>query len=301
MSNIYGNLINESEVIIGAGSFNDIHALLTYYPYEDRLLIQSLPDVYPHTIISFTLKYENTNSSLLSFSMFSSKYKKYLNIVVENINNRIEAFATLSDDKSIFNVDISSIDNKDRKHLLAGALYSIKTNLGEQSYVVNWKIKPYDQHDYTHSFNNTNKVDIGDMIAILPVTWYESDYLKYSGIDNLVDRLHRLSFKGYTEELWVEKAKNITYCDNGEYCGECMGRCKTSNEICVINNSKYSPFVCAKTDNIENEQSQLQNQQLQLQTQQTNDSTIIIVVILIMLVVMIVTFGILLNKQATPG
>jgi hypothetical protein len=259
---IYGDLVDGSSVIISAGNFNNISGILAYYSGDDLLQIRPLPEIIAPAVPELILTYERpitARSDKIYFSLQVNDFSKsprYINVNIEAQGNQKIAVACISTEKAIFNIDYSSIDQPNssgRNYLMAGSLYSLEYTLGEQTYVVSWKI---------HGFSN------GDLIIFLPTTWFEpqnpstqsvsnQNYNiceKYSGVDLLLERLNQLQFKGFTTQKWCETVPNVSHCQDNNLCGDCMGQCLDPSHICYpdlngknlngknLNNSP--PFVC---------------------------------------------------------
>ena len=233
--NIYGHLSNKSPIIIGVGNYNSIHGLLTYS--TNSLQMISLPEIVTPNVLELILTYETPSNSLdddkIYFTLAVKNTDKYININIEFDGTNNIAYAELSSKKAFFWIDYSSIDRNPRSQLLAGALYSFKTTLGEQNYIVTWKIKDFPN---------------GELVIFLPTTWYESinNFCQINhGIITLVENLNQITFKGYTTPRWCQEASNIIHCGTDMVCGNCMGPCDNSQHICYINPSpQETRFIC---------------------------------------------------------
>lgn len=274
---IYGHIPNGSELVLGVGNYNNIHGLLTYFPAEDLLQMRSLPDIITPSVVQVIVTYEKPLSAVNSDKVYFSlavkdpvsatvplqysdvsvkRHSKYINVNIEVEDGRKVACACISDEKCFFTVDYSSVDRKPRPQLLAGALYSLQTVFGEQTYVVSWKIQ---------GFSN------GDLIIFLPTLWYEPQIIRStdgltsvsvpttsfcenkSGIANLIESLNQLQFKGYTTQSWCETATHVTNCVDNNVCGECLGPCRDPKHICYVNPDlnavPQERFICGMASN----------------------------------------------------
>jgi len=240
---VYGHICDKSELLIGVGNYNNIHGLACYYPNEDLLQIRSIPEIMTPSVIELILHYENqthgTSSDKVYFSLEVKNSdigvpSRYINVNIEVDGDRKVACAIISPEKAYFTIDYSTIDKTPRSHLLAGALYSLQTTFGEQNYIVSWKI---------NGFAN------GDLVIFLPTTWYENIegncHMK-KGVNNLIDSLNQLQFKGYTTEQWCENASHVVNCHDNNLCGDCFGPCQNSNHICWPDGDK---FICGYPQN----------------------------------------------------
>lgn len=237
---IYGHLVDGSELVIGVGNYNTIHGLACYFSNDDLLQIQPISEVIAPSVLELILKYEkplNDNSGGLYFSLSvkNTTPTKYVNIAIEMDEQKV-ARATISNQKTLFTIDYSSVDKVPRSLLLAGSLYSLQTTFGEKNYVVSWKIQ---------GFAN------GDLIIFLPTTWYEpsqkSEFSycnEKSGIINLVEKLNQISFRGYSTQQWCEGSPQVINCQNEDICGNCLGQCSNPNHICYPDLSGSKKFIC---------------------------------------------------------
>lgn len=247
--NIYGHIADKSELVLGVGSYNNIHGLLTYFPTEDLLQMRSLPDILTPSVTELILTYEKplsvNKTERVYFTLAVKSTNKYINVKIELDGDKKVACACISPEKAFFWIDYSSIDKTPRSRLLAGALYSLQTTFGEQDYIVSWKIQGF--------FN-------GDLIIFLPTTWYEHADNRQSGfchaktgIITLVEKLNQLSFKGYTTQQWCEDVSYISHCTDTKQCGNCLGHCHDPSHICFLNpGSSIVPgenFVCGLPSN----------------------------------------------------
>jgi len=241
--NIYGHLYDKSEIVIGVGNYNNIHGLACYYPEEDLLQIRSMAEIMVPSVIQLILHYEgNPPKSYNDKSYFYLEVKtddytsapKYINVNIDVDGDEKVACAVISDQKCLFTIDYSVVDKIPRSKILAGTLYSLQTILGEQKYIVSWKI---------NGFSN------GDLVVFLPTMWYENidgTCQFKSGINSLVNSLNQLKFKGYTTEKWCETAPFIINCYDNNLCGNCLGQCSNDNYICWPENNG---FICGSHDN----------------------------------------------------
>lgn len=223
---IYGPIPNKSELTLGIGTYNTIDGLLTLQ--SNILKIQTLKNI--NNIIELILTYENKISDRIYFSLAVKNSNKFINIQIELINDKNVAYACISKSKCLFWIDYSSIDKNPRSQLFSAVLYSLKTSFGEQDYVVTWKID-----------KSLNK----DLIIFLPTTWYESSNCEINqGIDTLIDKLTKKSFKGFTTQQWCEELSFIKHCTNDQQCGECLGNCPNINHICYVDTQTPNSFIC---------------------------------------------------------
>lgn len=228
VSNIYGPITNDTEVILAIGHYNNVHGLLTHIP-NDVLQMRSLANIIAPTIIELILTYHSDNK----FSLGVKGTNMYIG--VESPQNETRTVtAVVSDIKTFFSLDFSAVDKIPRSKILSGVLYSLRTTINEQQYTVTWRIQ---------GFAN------GDLIIFLPTTWYEKDVdicIKRSDTPILLDKLNKLRFRGYTNQKWCEQLPSLTHCTTDNYCGKCLGNCYQNNQICYpdINGS----FICGPSD-----------------------------------------------------
>lgn len=221
---IYGNILDKSELIIAVGNYNNIHGLLTFN--NNLLEMRTLFEIESQSVIKVI--YQEATSKY--FSLYSSQHNKYLNV---DIDDEV-ATAILSNEKALFWIDYSIIDQTPRDELLAGVLYSLKTRVDDKEYIVSWKIK---------DFSN------GDLIIFLPTTWYErvdNVCILKRGSDQLIQKLNQLHFKGYTNEGWCQNIPTVTNCNDDKTCGECLGKCSNHQEICSLYNNN---LICQSISN----------------------------------------------------
>jgi len=279
---IYGNISDKSELIMGVGNYNNIHGLLTYFPHDNLLQMRPLPEIITPSVIRVELTYENfvprMNKVFFSLSVKDELYseKKYINVTIETDENRKIAVACISEEKSIFWIDYSCIDKTPRSELLAGALYSLKTKINGEDNVVYWRIK---------GFSN------GDLVIFLPTTWYEKDRddllcQKKNGIITLVESLNQLGFKGYTTQQWCENVSNVIHCIENTQCGECLGQCQNPDHICYPNINKPKQFICGPP-NMEPNLNQLTTISFSETSSTTINGTVWIVIIIIIVLLIL--------------
>lgn len=238
--NIYGNIPDKSEIILGIGNYNNVHGLLTYFPHDDLLQMRSLSEIITPSVLPLIINYEKpssvTDDDKIYFTLSLKDTDRYINVKIDVDAGQKVACACVSKYKAYFSIDHSVIDRKPRSQLLSGSLYSLETILGEKNYIVSWKI---------NGFAN------GDLIMFLPTTWYESSdssCQEKAGIISLVESLQQLSFKGYTTQAWCDEAAHVINCVDNNLCGDCMGPCNDSNHICYpnpdMNGSIKYKFIC---------------------------------------------------------
>lgn len=236
---IYGHLVDGSELVLAVGNYNSIHGLACYFPKEDLLQIRPVHEIITPSVLQLILKYEKpsniTSGEKIYFSLSLKENKeKYINVKIEKEKS---ACAVVSNEKAIFSLDYSSVDKNPRPLLLAGALYSLETVFGEQRYIVSWKIE---------GFSN------GNLAIFLPTTWYEpqaeSSFCEMKrGIIDLIENLNQLQFKGYSTQQWCEVAAQVTYCQDNNLCGDCFGQCPNPRHICYPDPAS-SKFVCGSME-----------------------------------------------------
>jgi len=217
------------------------------------------------TVVEVILNYEKplTDSDKLYFSLCvkdpkNTAKRQFININIVVDGNKKIACATISHEKSIFTIDYSSIDRTPRFQLMSGAFYSLQTVFGEQNYIVSWNQPSTSINNTSHSeLQNVHDQVIeeqytnyyGDLIVFLPTTWYEyntNTCQLNSGVINLIENLNQTYFKGYTTTKWCEEVPSITHCTNDKLCGECLGSCRDTNDICYINSdpNNTDKFAC---------------------------------------------------------
>lgn len=243
-NSIYGHLPNKSDIILALGTHDNITSLLTHV--DHNLQFTPLMEANLEDVAQFTLTYESPIISSIHNTYFSLMHKpnnKQVNVKIAVANDHLVASATLSADKTIFSIEHSNIDKFSRALLLAGAIYALKTNIGEKSYVVSW---------YQNSGNTVESV------IILPIMWYEdiNGICVYkSGLTSLLDSIAQNKFKGYTSNKWCELLPTVEYCDGSNTCGACLGICADDNLLCypsanlIGSQATYSePFVCGNRE-----------------------------------------------------
>lgn len=288
---IYGHLYDNTEIVIGVGNYNNIHGLACYYPNDDLLQIRSIPEIIAPSVVELILHYEtNKNSRNRNKLYFSLEVKshnltsKYIGVDIESINNQTVASAVISSEKTLFTIDYSSIDNTPRSHLISGSLYSLQTTLGEHEYIVSWKI---------NGFSN------GDLVVFLPTSWYENinnTCTIKNGINNLLDNLAQLKFKGFTTEKWCETASHVINCSNDTFCGDCFGHCQNNKHICWPNDNK---FICGSPEN-EPDMSKFNLVSFADTTPQTSGTAATLVaVIAIIIIVSVLALGLIIKYYDT--
>lgn len=226
MNSIYGQLNNLSEIVLGIGSYNNIHGLLTLE--EDILSMKILSEVITPNVVELILEYSDNN-------IFSLKIKdsdKYIGVKLEHDNNKITAYAIISDIKTYFSINYSSIDKVPRSNIFSGALYSLQTVVNNVNYTVSWKV---------------NDLPNAELLLFLPLSWYENESCENkTGLIPLIENLNQLSFKGYTNEDWCKNVKQVIHCEDDQRCGNCLGHCDNISQICELNNDNN--FVCITND-----------------------------------------------------
>ena len=250
-NNIYGNIIDNQELIISIGNYNNIFSIISNN--NDSIKINNLNNINDDIMskisrfiinyeqntqskgnvkdknLKFTLKLQD-NDILYTINNTKNKQDRYLNI---KLLDKDTAIAVISKEPRIFWIEYSTIDNSYRSNLLAGSLYLLATNYNNKKYNVQWKIN-----------NDLN----GELIIFLPTTWYEKfdDHCKINngGYIQLIENLKRLSFKGYTTDKWCEEVSHIYNCDIYNKCGDCMGACD-DNKLCLPNlENNNAKFLC---------------------------------------------------------
>lgn len=230
VSNIYGPIINGSEVALAIGNYNNIHGLLTYIT-GDALQMKSLASVISPTIIELVLEY-STNK----FSLAVKGTDMYIGVESPQLVGKLRTvIAAITNTKTYFTLDFSAVDKLPRNKILSGVLYSLRTVIGEQQYTVTWKIQGFDN---------------GDLVIFLPTTWYEKAELnscnKWSDTPILLDKLNQLRFRGYTNQKWCEQLPTLTHCTADSNCGKCLGNCHHNDHICYPDTN--GNFICGPQD-----------------------------------------------------
>ncbi len=238
--NIYGHIEDESKVIIGAGNYNAVHGLLTYSAVDNLFQITPLCNVVTNEVLQLMLKYKQEESKVLfTLKLMDTDY--YISVDKSNIGDDEMIPTAISLEEQYFWIDYSIIDKIPRSKLLSGALYSLKTMVANNEYVVSWKIAGFSD---------------GDLIMFLPTVWYEKESTESNictlntGINMLLERLKQISFKGYTTLKWCENINDVYHCSDGEFCGKCLGQCKDEDYICYIHNiHNIHKFICGHHPN----------------------------------------------------
>lgn len=239
VTNIYGDIQDESEIIIGIGNYNSVHAILTYY--NDVLQMQFLKDMISPIILELIIKYETPNfvkekNKRRYFTLSVKDTNKYIG--VNEIGDSETISACVSDNKTYYWIDYSGIDNLPREQIFSGTLYVLKTFINNVEYIVTWKIKGFTQ---------------GDVIMFFPTTWYEkieNVCAEKKSTISLIENFNRLSYKGYTNNYWCENFSHVTNCTDKHYCGLCFGKCNELTQHChpVVGTKK---FVCVDSDQVD--------------------------------------------------
>lgn len=269
--NIYGYLDNNAEIVIGIGNYNNIHGLLTYFPFDKLLHMRQLADIIAPSIVELTLVYEPDDKKY--FSLKIKDTEKYIGVNIESQDNINVAVSIITDIKTLFWIDYSSVDNLPRSDILSGVLYSLKTSFGEQEYSVSWEIQ---------GFSN------GNLIMFIPTTWYEKDGVckENKGTLTLIERLNQLSFKGYASQSWCQESEYITNCTHTQGCGKCMGKCTDPKHIChAVGDNKY---LCGPVNS---------DVVTFVETQPQGNTAAWIVVVSIIVIVALLTWGRTRNNQ----
>lgn len=221
--NVYGHLADKSKIVIGVGNYNSVHGLACYFTDGNTLQIQSLPQLVSTEILELTLNYETSDNKTPKFSLsFGNKY-----IGARSTGDITTAIVTT--DKTLFTLDYSIIDHNPRSKLMAGVLYCLSTEINGKKHIISWNI---------NGFAN------GDLIMFLPTTWYQKVNgicIEHNGVNNLLNSINQLQFKGYTTLPWCQNHDYVTNCPDGTNCGDCIGKCKNNNFICWPDNNT---FIC---------------------------------------------------------
>jgi hypothetical protein len=256
MNNIYGPLDNQSNIVLGIGNYNNVHGLLT--SEDDILSMKLLSEITTPNVIELNLEYSDN-----LFSLSVKDTNKYVGVIIEDYNAKI-AHTCISDTKTYFSVNYSSIDKTPRTNLFSGVLYSLQTTINNISYTVSWKI---------------NNLPNGDLILFLPLSWYDDTCTIKDGLITLVESLKQLNYKGYTNEHWCHNVKNIIHCDDEQKCGICLGHCDNTSEICDLNDD--NTFVCVASNITVNDQTN--NDQNNNQANYTWLAVILVLLIILLL------------------
>ena len=250
VSNIYGPISNNAEVVVAIGNYNNIHGLLTHVGNIDNttvnvLQMKPLADVMSPMILELVVNY----SSDSKFTLGIKGTDKFIGVedarLITKVNQVPEirnVTACISSTKTYFMLDFSIVDRLPRNKILSGVLYSLRTIIGEQQYTVTWRIK---------DFAN------GDLMIFLPATWYErstdsntNSCQRFSDTPILLDKLNQLRFRGYTNAKWCEQLPTLTHCTEDSNCGKCLGNCHHSDHICYPDSN--GNFICAPpNDNLD--------------------------------------------------
>lgn len=220
--NIYGDIPDESDVIIGIGNRNSVHSLLTYFAKHDNLQIRPIGDIATPSILIATLLYHKDG-----FYLKVKGTSQYINFKIESG----KAVASLSNNKCLLHCDYSIIDKNPHSRILAGSLMSL-CNSQEDIY---WKVQGF----------TPNR-----MIMFLPLNWYEvTDGIctQYTGLPALMDNLRNKNFTGFTDSKWCQNFPHVNNCQEGELCGNCLGPCRDSSQVCVPSGIH---FVCTNPNNL---------------------------------------------------
>jgi len=249
---IYGNITDKSEVILANGNYNTIYGILS----------RDLEIVFKDTesALFLTLHYDKNNEFY-----FTTKDKKFLGVKLINYNDKNIVIPEIVLVKCLFSVDTSLNDNVARKNIMAGSLFSMKTTIGDINYIVQWKIK---NGDYTN------------LIKILPKIYYKGDKCVKS--NNLLTDLKDNNFKGYSSQNLCYNKSDIVYCETGQTCGLCLGKCINENYICFLD--KDFSYTCGNPeDEIVNSNSN---------SNSTNNNAITwVTIISIFVILLLLTFG----------
>ena len=232
VSNIYGPIDNDAEVVLAMGNYNNIHGLLTYIT-GDELQMKSLANAVSPIVAELVLSYNSDGR----FSLALKGTELYIGVESPQLIGETRTVtATVTSTKTYFSLDFSAIDKLPRTKILSGVLYALHTIIGEYNYTVTWKIQ---------GFVN------GDLVIFLPTTWYEktntSTCNKWSDTPILLDRLNQLRFRGYTNQKWCEQLPTLTHCTADSNCGKCLGNCHRKDHICYPDSN--GNFVCGPHDN----------------------------------------------------
>jgi len=226
--NIYGQIDNLSEVVLGIGNYNNVFGLLTLE--EDNLSMKLLSELLIPNIVELILEY----SSEHLFTLAIKNTDKYIGVKSETSLNHVNGkvlYTCISDTKTYFSINYSSIDRVSRSNIFSGALYSLFTIVdGIKSYV-SWKF---------------NGLPYSDLILFLPLSWYGHDTCENkTGLITLVENLNQLRFKGYTNEQWCKNIKHVIHCNDEQRCGNCLGYCDDDLHICKLDDNNN--FICEST------------------------------------------------------
>lgn len=220
--NIYGHIADESIIVIGMGDYNNVKGLMNIN--NDKLQIDMIETINIINIKEIILKYEKNGN-------FSLKIKDTEDYIGVNLENN-KAIAAVKNIKTLFNIEYSIIDKKSREKLLSGVLYSLKTKIDGKEYNVEWEIGNL----------------FGDLVMFIPINWYEEETCEnISGVINLIERLNRPYFKGYTSLKWCQNGSKVLNCEYNTRCGKCMGNCPNYGDICYSSGIE-GDFICGKKE-----------------------------------------------------
>lgn len=298
VSNIYGPISNNTEVVLAIGNYNNIHGLLTYVNRVGNtniLQMKPLADVMSPMIIELVVNY----SSDSRFTLAIKGTDNYIGVEDARLVNKVgevpqirNVTTCISSTKTYFTLDFSVVDRLPRNKILSGVLYSLRTSIGEQQYTVTWRIK---------DFAN------GDLMIFLPTTWYEQrqelDNIitcqKFSETPILLDKLNQLRFRGYTNSKWCEQLPTLTHCTEDSNCGKCLGNCHHTNHICYpdINGN----FICAlSNEDLDILQVTMSSSTTSINTIRSETRTIVtwIVMGVILIIVLLLVWGLSKNNNS---
>ena len=267
VSNIYGPIITDTEVVLGIGNYNNIHGLLTHNPMNNILQMKSVDDII--SIIELVIVYEGNGQLSLAVKGTTDSF-----IGVCNPNNGTVT-ACISKEKTYFTLEFSVVDKFLRNKILSGALYSLRVTIDSKEYTVTWKID---------GFAN------GDLIIFLPMTWYERSVggvcNKWSDTAILLDKLKQSKFRGYTNSTWCEQLPTLTHCTEDHICGKCLGNCEQNNHICypVANGN----FVCKPVDNTLDIVASETNNKTEATPETNNNGPILFITVLLIIMLLLV-------------
>jgi hypothetical protein len=234
LATTYGPMSSNTELIIGVGNYNNIHGVLTYTGASSlnsatNIIVNPVAEAMTPNVIPFTVRYHDGGM----YSFYNVEMGNYLSARLLSDNNCV---AIVTDTLTLFSLEYSGVDKTPRPELLAGVLYSLRTNIKGKNYTVSWSIK---------GFSN------GDLIIFLPTSWYElvqGVCVNRTGVSTLVESLNKLSFKGYATDTWCKENPSITHCVDGTECGSCLGQCRDPDHICLhVTDGKY---VCTRVSRV---------------------------------------------------
>lgn len=250
VSNIYGPISNNTEVVLAIGNYNNIHGLLTYISNSNILQMNPLADIISPMILELIVNYSSDSSNTLNnkFTLAIKGTDKFIGVEDARLISKIgeapqirNVTTCISSTKTYFTLDFSVVDRLPRNKILSGVLYSLRTIIGEQQYTVTWRIK---------DFAN------GDLMIFLPTTWYErhekfndtNTCQRFSETPILLDKLNQLRFRGYTNAKWCEQLPTLTHCTADSNCGKCLGNCHHSDHICYPDSN--GNFICSSPNDV---------------------------------------------------